>query len=383
MKVLLVTNDFPPTVGGIQSYLRDFVDEVVAREGAGAIVVFASAQDAEAARAWDAAVPYEVVRWPESVMLPTPGVRREMTRLIRCHGVDTVWFGAAAPLGLLGAAARAAGARRVVATTHGHEGGWAMLPGARAALRRIGREADMVTYISEYTLGRLRPAFGTRPRFTWLPSGVDTSFFRPADVDRRAATRADLGVGQAPLIVCASRLVARKGQDQLLRALPQVRSIIDDTQLVIVGDGSYRSRLEALTAGLAPGDRDAVTFTGSVPRERLRDIVAAADVFAMPARTRMGGLDVEGLGIVYLEAQACGVPVVAGRSGGASETVVDASGIVVDGRNVGQVASALTGILAEPDRAGRMGEMGRAFVEERFSWAELGDRLHRVLASES
>ena len=180
MTVLLVTNDFPPTVGGIQSYLRDYVDEYVKREGPNAIIVFASTQDPAAAGRYDVEQPYSVVRWPRRVMLPTPATARRMAQLIKAHGVDTVWFGAAAPLAVMGGTAKRAGARRVVATTHGHEVGWSMLPGARQTLRVIGNAADTVSYISEYTLGRFGRAFGSRPRYVALPSGVDTAYSRPA-----------------------------------------------------------------------------------------------------------------------------------------------------------------------------------------------------------
>lgn len=374
MTTLLVTNDFPPTVGGIQSYLRDFVAEVVAREGAESIVVFASTQDAGEAARFDAEQLYTVVRWPRKVMLPTPATVRRMCELIQRHDIDTVWFGAAAPLGLMGAAAKKAGARRVVATTHGHEVGWSMLPGARQALRRIGGSADVVTYISEYTLRRLRPALGAGPEYVALPSGVDVGYFRPVDKQQRSATRDLLGVGDAPLLVCASRLVARKGQDQLIRVLPAVRERVPGTQLVIVGDGPYRRTLERLARNV-----EGVHFTGKVERDLLRDIVASADVFAMPARTRGGGLDVEGLGIVYLEAQACGVPVVAGDSGGAPETVTPETGVVVMGRDTEALTDALSRLLIDAPSNPTMGPAGRAHVAAHYSWSVLGDRLTAVL----
>ncbi|MCP1386737.1 glycosyltransferase family 4 protein [Corynebacterium sp. TA-R-1] len=374
MSVLLVTNDFPPTVGGIQSYLRDYVDEFVRRKGPQAITVFASTQDTAAAAAWDATQPYEIVRWPRAIMVPTPATARRMAELIRERGIETVWFGAAAPLALMGASAKRAGVKRVVATTHGHEVGWSMLPGARQALRTIGRNADTVTYISEYTLARIRPAFGSRPQYVALPSGVDTAYFRPASAETVRATRATLGVGEAPLIVCASRLVARKGQDQLIKALPEVRRQAPGARLVIVGDGAYRRSLERLARSTA-----GVRFTGAVERDALRDIVAAADAFAMPARTRGGGLDVEGLGIVYLEAQACEVPVVAGDSGGAPETVTPETGFVVDGRDARAIAARISSLLNDADLRRRMGEAGRRHVAEAYSWEVLGSRLAATL----
>lgn len=377
MTVLLVTNDFPPTVGGIQSYLRDYVHEIVRRRGAESIIVFASTQDKEATLAWDAEQPYTIIRWPFSVMLPTPAVRRAMQRIIREQHVDTVWFGAAAPLGVMGAAAKHAGASRVVATTHGHEVGWSMIGVGRRLLRRIGDSADVVTYISEYTLGRFRESFGPAPQFVALPSGVSTSRYAPATLQEKLATRDAFQLGtDGGLIVCASRLVKRKGQDRLIRVLPQVRDQVPGAQLLIVGEGPYERRLHALAAGV-----EGVRFTGRVSDEDLCRIVAAADVFAMPVRTRGGGLDVEGLGIVFLEAQACGVPVVAGDSGGAPETVTAESGVVVDTKDASLV-SALVDLLRDPQLRKSMGKAGRDHVRRKFSWEVLGERCEKLLFSQ-
>lgn len=366
-RTLLVTNDFPPTLGGIQSYLRDFAATLDPAD----LVVFASTQDAEAAREYDAQLPYEVVRWPRRVMLPTPATTRAMADLVADRGVDTVWFGAAAPLALMSPAARKAGARRVIATTHGHEVGWSMLPGARQLLRRIGDSADTVTYISDYTLGRLRPAFGPRPDYVHLPSAVDTENFRPAGPAARARTRERHRLGEDPVIVCISRLVPRKGQDQLIRALPRLRERHPGTRLVLVGGGGYERRLRALAG-------DGVLFTGPLPHTEMIDLLAAADVFAMPARTRGGGLDVEGLGIVYLEAQACAVPVVAGDSGGAPETVTGETGIVVDGRDLPGLIEALDRLLSDDALRARMGAAGRAHVERNWTWEVMGARLRSL-----
>ncbi|AOX05329.1 alpha-(1-2)-phosphatidylinositol mannosyltransferase [Corynebacterium sp. NML98-0116] len=378
MTVLLVTNDFPPTVGGIQSYLRDYVQEVVHRRGAQSIIVFASMQDKAAALAWDAEQPYTIIRWPFPVMLPTPAVRRMMQRIIREQHVDTVWFGAAAPLGVMGGAAKRAGASRVVATTHGHEVGWSMFRVGRRLLRTIGGSADVITYISEYTLGRFKEAFGPNPQFVALPSGVSTSRYAPATQQEKLETRASFRIGaESPLIVCASRLVKRKGQDRLIRVLPRVRQRVPGAQLVIVGEGPYARRLHAMAEGV-----DGVRFTGRVSDDDLCRIVAAADVFAMPVRTRGGGLDVEGLGIVFLEAQACEVPVVAGDSGGAPETVTDHSGVVVD-KNDDALVAALVRLLRDPLLRESMGEAGRRHVQREFSWQVLGERCEKLLFSQA
>ena len=373
-RVLLVTNDFPPRRGGIQSYLRDFVSHLV-EGGAHTLTVYAPRW--QGSDEFDRAAPYEVVRHPGTLMLPEPSVATRMRRLVERNEVDTVWFGAAAPLALLAPLARDAGARRVIASTHGHEVGWSMLPLARTALRRIGSGTDAVTYISRYTRGRFASAFGPRAALEHLPPGVDTDRFAPDEV-ARAELRARYRLGDRPVVVCVSRLVPRKGQDMLIRAFPAIRQRVHGAALVIVGGGPYRSSLRRLAHGF--GVADHVVFTDGVPADELPAHHALADVFAMPCRTRGAGLDVEGLGIVYLEASASGVPVVAGRSGGAPETVLDGeTGLVVDGWDVGAISASVADLLADPDRAARMGEAGRRWVVDNWQWRTQADRLAALL----
>jgi len=374
----LVTNDFPPRSGGIQSYLENLVGELV-KTGTHTLTVYApkwkgcEAFDAEAALSG-----YDVVRHPTTLMVPEPTVALRMRRLISSRNVDTVWFGAAAPLALLAPLARDAGASRVIASTHGHEVGWSMLPLARTALRRIGNDTDVVTFISNYTRDRFASAFGPHAALERLSPGVDTDRFEPDSV-ARAELRARYGLGERPVVLCLSRLVPRKGQDVLIRALPAIRERVDGAVLVIVGGGPYRSTLHQLAHEL--GVADDVVFTDGVPSDELPAHHAMADVFAMPCRTRGAGLDVEGLGIVYLEASACGVPVVAGRSGGAPESVVDGeTGLVVDGEDVGAVATAVGDLLADPARAARMGAAGRKWVVDNWQWRAKGQRLGQLLA---
>ncbi|MCL3776678.1 MULTISPECIES: glycosyltransferase family 4 protein [unclassified Actinomyces] len=370
-RTLLVTNDFPPVVGGIQSYLDDYTR----RLPAGDLVVLASTPPAgpRAAAAHDATLPFAVHRAPTQVLLPTPDVRRRTAEIIHNERIETVWFGAAAPLGLLGGAARRAGASRVIATTHGHEVGWSMLPGSRQALKQVFREADVVSYISDYTLGRLRPFMAADQQVLRLPSGIDVERFRPDPVARRAL-RERYHLGQSPTVVCVSRLVARKGQDSLIQAWPRVVEQVPDAHLVIVGWGSYAKRL-ALLKRACPV-RDSIVLTGAVPAEELPGHVAMGDVFAMPCRTRGGGLDVEGLGIVFLEASACGLPVIAGTSGGAPETVVEGvTGNVVDGLDEDALVGALVTQLSDASLRERMGRAGRRLMEERWTWPALVDSL--------
>jgi phosphatidylinositol alpha-1,6-mannosyltransferase len=321
---------------------------------------------------------YQVVRHPGTLMLPGPAVGSRMSRLIAEHGIETVWFGAAAPLGLLAHRARRAGATRVLASAHGHEVGWSMLPVARSMLRRIGDGSDVVTFVSRYTRARFASAFGPDTALEHLPPGVDTDRFRP-DPASRAELRARYRLGQRPTVVCLSRLVPRKGQDMLIRALPSIRQRVDGAALVIAGGGPYLTALRRLAARFRVSEH--VTFTGGVPAAELPAYHAMADVFAMPCRTRGAGLDVEGLGIVFLEASATGVPVIAGCSGGAPETVRhNKTGLVVDGRSVDQVAGAVTGILADPDRAAAMGAAGRDWVTEHWRWDTLAARLGDLIS---
>lgn len=377
-RVLLVTNDFPPRRGGIQSYLEAFVDQLVA-DGSHELTVYAPKwKGAEEFDRDAAASGYTVVRHPTTLMVPEPTVAIRMRRLIEQHQPESVWFGAAAPLALLGPLARRAGARRIVASTHGHEVGWSMLPVARSALRRIGDDADVVTFVSHYTRNRFASAFGPDAALEHLPPGVDVDRFRP-DPEARAELRERYGLGGRPVVVCLSRLVPRKGQDMLIRAMPVIRHRVPETALVIVGGGPYAETLHKLAHSY--GVADDVIFTGGVPSAELPAHHAMADVFAMPCRTRGAGLDVEGLGIVYLEASACGVPVVAGTSGGAPETVLDGeTGLVVDGNDVGVVASAVSDLLADPARAAAMGVAGRHWAVDNWQWRAKGARLAELLA---
>ena len=366
-RTLLVTNDFPPRPGGIQS----FVHNLAVRQPADSLVVYASRWRGDAA--FDAEQPFEVVRESTSMLLPTPGVARRAAQLARAHACDTVWFGAAAPLGLLaGGLRRRAGIERAVAQTHGHEAGWAALPGARGLLRRIGRDVDVVTYLGEYFRVRLARVV---PRLAHLAPGVDVDAYHPKNDG--SAVRHRYGLGDRPVVVCVSRLVPRKGQDVLIRAFPAIRRRVPDAALLIVGGGPNRSRLDRLARGV-----DGVVFAGSVPWAELPEHYAAGDVFAMPCRTRRGGLDVEGLGIVYLEASATGLPVIAGNSGGAPDAVRDGeTGYVIDGRDPGALADRVATLLTDRDLARRLGEAGRAWVESDWRWETQAATLSALLGA--
>ncbi len=373
-RTLVVTNDFPPRPGGIQAYLHGFTS----RQPAGSVVVYAPRWSG-AAR-YDAAAPFPVVRHPGTLMLPLPSVLRRAREIARAEGCDTVWFGAAAPLGLLAAALRRSGMDRAVASTHGHEVGWAALPGARQALRRIAGEVDALTCLGRYTCERLAPALGpAADRLVSLPSGVDTAVFHPGAGGGEIRRRYRLS--DRPVVVCVSRLVPRKGQDMLIRALPAWRRRVPGVALLLVGGGPDRDRLLRL-AREHEVERD-VVLTGTVAWEELPAHYDAGTVFAMPCRSRRAGLEVEGLGIVYLEASATGLPVVAGRSGGAPETVLEGrTGHVVCGSDLAALTQRVGDLLDNPARAARLGRAGRAWTEAVWRWDLLAERLRRVLAGE-
>ncbi|MFD7806231.1 glycosyltransferase family 4 protein [Streptomyces cellulosae] len=378
-KTLIVTNDFPPRPGGIQAFLHN----MALRLDPERVVVYASTwkrtrEGVEATAAFDAEQPFTVVRDRTTMLLPTPAATRRAVGLLREHGCTSVWFGAAAPLGLMAPALRRAGAERIVAATHGHEAGWAQLPAARQLLRRIGESTDTITYLGEYTRSRIARALTPEAaaRMVQLPPGVDEKTFHPGSGGDEV--RARLGLTDRPVVVCVSRLVPRKGQDTLIRAMPAILAAEPDAALLIVGGGPYEKDLRRLAADT--GVAASVRFTGSVPWSELPAHYGAGDVFAMPCRTRRGGLDVEGLGIVYLEASATGIPVVAGDSGGAPDAVLDGeTGWVVRGDSPAETAERVTALLADEELRRSMGRRGRDWVEEKWRWDLLADKLKTLL----
>jgi phosphatidylinositol alpha-1,6-mannosyltransferase len=372
-KVLVLTNDFPPRPGGIQFFVHALAMQLPPES----VAVYAPAW--EGAEQFDAGLPFPVVRHPTSLMLPVPSVARRAERILAAEGCDTVLFGAAAPLGLLAPGLRKAGAKRLIALTHGHEAGWAALPAARSILRRIGDSVDTMTYLGEYTRVRLARALSpaAAARMTRLTPGVDTSEFRPGAGGK--AIREKLGLGSRPVVVCVSRMVPRKGQDTLIRAWPLVLATTPDATLLLVGDGPYRGRLERMARHL--GVDGSVVFTGAPARADLPAYFDAGNVFAMPCRTRRGGLDVEGLGMVFLEAAASGLPVVGGDSGNAADAIRDGeTGYVVPGVSVADLAGRLNRLLTDPCAAKAMGDKGLAWVHQEWRWEIIAQRFAEILA---
>lgn len=363
-RLLVITNDFPTRLGGIESFVLALCERMPAAE----VVVYTAAMPGD--RAYDATLPFPVHRDPGRTLLPTPADGRRAVGLRRRHGCDRVLFGASAPLGLLAPRLRRAGVRRIVALTHGHEVWWARVPVARRLLRHIGDSVDVLTYVSDWCRERIAPALSAEAarRMTRLSPGVDQGRFFPgcggAQVRRR------LGIPpSAAVVVCTARMVRRKGQDTLLRVWPEVLRSCPGAVLLLVGDGPCRDRLQRLARELRV--TGSVVFTGGVGWEDVPAYTDAGDVFAMPCRTRWWGLEPEAWGIVLLEAQACGLPVVVGRSGGAPETLTEPGGGRVVASDA-EVVEALTGLL-EQRRERLAGD-----TSARWTWDRAADRLEAL-----
>jgi phosphatidylinositol alpha-1,6-mannosyltransferase len=368
-RTLFVTNDFPTRRGGIESFVLALCERLPADE----VVVYTASMPDD--REYDGRLPFPVYRDPASTLLPTPAVARRVSEVMRRHGCDRVVFGSSVPLGLLAPALRRAGASRMVALTHGHEVWWARVPVARRLLRRVGDSVDVMTYVSEWCRDRIASALSPEAaaRMQRLSPGVDTERFFPGCGG--AEVRERLGIApDAPVVVCTARMIRRKGQDTLVKAWPAVLAEVPGARLLLVGDGPHREAVQRLAADL--GVADSVVFTGSVPWDQVPAYTDAGDVFAMPCRTRLLGLEPEAFGIVFLEAQACGLPVLVGESGGAAEAVHDAdAGEVVAPGDVPLVARRLAAMLRSGDRR----DVSRTFIEAR-SWDAAAERMAALLS---
>jgi len=366
---LLVTNDFPPKVGGIQSYLWELWRRLPPAE----TTVLTTAHPGAAA--WDAEQSFRVERVRGRVLLPTRRLADRIDGLAREVGADVVFLDPWMPLGLVGPRLRAA---PVIVVVHGAE---VTLPGRLPVTRALGRRslraAAGVVAAGRYPAAEAARAAGRALPGVVIPPGVDVDAFHPLDDAGRVATRHDFGLPAGrPLVLGVSRLVPRKGFDTAIAAVGGLAGV----ELVIVGTGRDRSRLErrARAAGIV----DRVHFLGRVPLDRLSALYATADVFAMPCRDRWGGLEAEGFGIVFVEAAAAGVPAVAGRSGGSHEAVLDGvTGLVVDGRP-GPVRDALATLLADEALRRRMGAAARARAVAELSYDRLVSRLRPLAAGD-
>ncbi len=373
--VLFVTNDFGPRAGGIET----FVIGLIERRPIGQTIVYTSAQagSEEYDKAWKSQFGVTVVRDRAKILLPTPRVARNVARIIKESDVQVAAFGAAAPLGLLSSSMKRAGVQKTVALTHGHEVWWAKVFPFNLALRKIGTTVDSLTYLGEFTQRAIARSLskGSAEKMIKIAPGIDVDHFSPQDSSQ---LRRNLRLENKRVIVSVGRLVHRKGQDHLIQALPEILKSVPDAHILMVGQGPYLSHLKKLVEDLNLVDH--VSFIGRIQYAQLPQYICVGDVFIMPSRSRFFGLEVEGLGIVYLEASACGLPVIAGSSGGAPDAVLEGvTGIVVDGENNNEIAAAAIKLLNDLDGARAMGLAGREWIIENWRWEIWSERFNKLL----
>jgi phosphatidylinositol alpha-1,6-mannosyltransferase len=369
-RIVWITNDLPPRAGGIER----FVGELLVRVRPERTLVLGPAGPPEAA-AHDRAAPY-AVRRASHALRPDRATRRFVRDALAGTRPEVVVLGASWPLAIIAPTIRAVTSAPIVGISHGLEAGVARFGGGRWLRRSLGR-LDAVTTISAFTEDALAPVLAG-VRTLRLPPGVDPdAMARPGDV---TALRRAWGVGDdAPLVGALARLVARKGQDRLVAAWPRVLARVPEARLVVAGEGPLEARLTRAVARLGSA-AGTVRLVGRVDDADLATAHAAFDVMALPCRTRLGGLDVEGLGIVYLEAQAAGTPVVVGRSGGAPETLSGPdTGTVVDGRDPAAIADAVVHWLADPAARARAARVAPERVRAAWAWDGIAMRFAALL----
>ena len=373
-KILLVTNDFGPRSCGIETFILGLLEKLDGSQ----ISIYTSAQpgdgefDEELARKFKLAI----YRDKSKILLPSPRVIREVKRVMKLHGSQIVWFGSAAPLGLMATNLRKAGARRIVGLTHGHEVWWAKLFPFNLAIRKIGNSFDALTFLGSFTKDAMKSAIGKRAELIQVAPGISTSLFKPGQ--KPAALMAKYQIEDRPTLICVGRLVHRKGQDKLIAAMPKIKEAIPNAQLLFVGSGP---RAEYLQRAITKLDlAEDIKLLGRVKYEELPAHFLLGDVFVMPSRSRLFGLEVEGLGIVYLEASASGLPVIAGDSGGAPDAVIpNKTGLLVDGRDTESIATACIKLLSNPTLAKEFGKNGRQWTVSTWSWDICGEKFAKVL----
>ena len=364
-KILCITNDFGPRAGGIET----FVMVLIERAPQGSIIVYTSAQGDTTSydQAWLRDFGVEVIRDRSKILLPTPRVIQSVKKVIARDSIKQVFFGAAAPLAVMARSLRRKGVVNIVALTHGHEVWWAKLWPFSSAISSIGNSVDHLTYLGEFTKSEIAKALSTKAksRLVKIAPGIDTDHFAPDSGSIQL--RRELGLIDKKVIVSVGRLVHRKGQDFLIQSLPAILEKHPTAHILMVGEGPYRKDLTKMVEKLKLSQ--SVTFIGRIQYKDLPRYICAGDIFAMPSRSRLAGLEVEGLGIVYLEASSCALPVVAGRSGGAPDAVEEGiTGFSVDGTSTAEISSAIIKLLDDPVKAKAMGAAGRSWIIEKWRW---------------
>ncbi len=386
---LLITNDLGPHVGGIEVFLLGLLEELNKDllPTKNLLIYTSGVSKSEIAKmeSFDQQLSQklgvQIIRDRSKILLPTPTVISRINQAIKNYPIEYIFYGATAPLALATRKVKAQNPqiKKALGITHGHEVWWAKTPIFKYLLKEMGRELDVITYLGNFTNNKIRKAVGTQVQMLQLAPGIDYEKFVPATTSVQKAEveklKTELNLVDQKVILCVGRLVQRKGQDILIKAMNQILQNIPEAHLLLVGVGNDEKRLKKiLRAENQKTNSDLmnkVTFVGKVPYEKLPTYFQIAELFAMPARSRFGGLEVEGLGIVFLEASSAGLPIVVGNSGGASDTVLDGqTGLLVDGKNPNQVADAIIKILKDPNLGKQMGINGRNWVIENWNWSK-------------
>jgi phosphatidylinositol alpha-1,6-mannosyltransferase len=369
MKHLLVTNDFPPKIGGIQSLLWEWWRRLPPDSFAVLTSPYEGSSD------WDAEQPFHIERIKEKVLLPRPKMVRQINEMANRVGADFVVLDPAVPLGIVGPYLDLP----YYVVLHGAEVTVpGSLPGSRAVLGRVLRNAEHVIAAGGYPAREAIRAARRDLPVTIVPPGVDTARFIPLTQEQKDDARNRWGIElDAEMILGLSRLVPRKGFDTVIKAVSELAVDHPKIKLVIAGKGRDRKRLERLASKLAAP----VQFLGRVPDEDLPALYGSADVMSMMCRNRWLGLEQEGFGIVFLEAASCGVPQVAGESGGAAEAVVDGvtGRVMAEPKDASATARAINSLLNSPSDRAAMGIASRDRAVAEFSYDFLARRLGDAL----
>ena len=369
----MVTNDFGPRAGGIETFIVGLLERLSDAQ----VTVYTSnqSQTENYDRDWRENFGVNVIRDQSRILLPTPRVVASLRRLIREKDIELIWFGAAAPLGISAKWLRLKGVRKIIALTHGHEVWWAKVPPFSWLLRFSSRHIDNFGYLGSFTAREISKTVPIE-KLVQVAPGIDVQHFRPRGVELRKK----LNLTQVPVIVSVGRLVHRKGQDRLLEALPIIKKEFPDITLLLIGEGPYRRELEDICKKLDLTKN--VKFLGRISYEELPKYLSLGDFFVMPARTRLFGLEVEGLGIVYLEASACGLPVIVGNSGGATDAVIHGeTGFVVNGEKIEEIAERSLELLRNHDLRLSMSQRAREFATKQWHWEIWASEFNKLLKS--
>ena len=372
--MLLVTNDLGPRAGGIETFILGLLDRLDGNE----IVIYTAAQPDSAE--FDAALAAKtgaiILRDKNSILIPTPGVNRRVRKVMKEYQSEIIWFGAAMPLAWMSGLLKRAGAKRVVAITHGHEVWWAKLPPFKWIFARATRSIDVLTYLGEFTKKAMSPVVNSACIMVQIAPGISIDHFTPGIKSPELIK--EFGLEGKQVLISVGRLVHRKGQDKLLEAMPNILLQHPDVVLLFVGIGPRKKKLDQLVKRYQL--ESYIRFVGRVKYENLPKYFRLGDLFVMPSRSRLAGLEVEGLGIVYLEASASGVAVLAGKSGGAPDAViVGETGEIVDGTDSSDIARVINEMLDNPRKLATMGEAGHTWTQSQWDWKIWGERFKEVL----